>query len=295
MSQGAQREPSSQGIFASTLVSANGALFLTFPLDTIKTRIQTSRGSAFECAREVFRSDGLAGFYRGVAAALVSGAPSRAFNMSMCTLLIPKYASLLGYKLTSPTDKPVLPTFLAGASSGSLSCLATAPFEFTKTASQVETAIQKNPNATPGSLHAVRRIWRKGGVRLLYGGVEYHCLRDSLGSGIYFAVYESIKRAITNLVSNNNGPAPAYAVAIAGAACGATSWVVIYPIDTMKSEYQKALYSSALKKTVGPVPRPTLPLSLSMFRGLGFSLIRTSLNGILIFSIFESMIRIVPF
>lgn len=277
-------------VLISTYISATSALLFTFPLDTLKTRLQTTSKSALACTTDIIKYEGMRGFYRGIPASLISAAPARSFTMSLYTSLISKYANWLDIGMQSELDRPTIPVFLAGLSAGSLSCSFTAPFEFTKTASQVETLINKSP-VKPGAIHAVKRIWQKGGIKMLYGGVEYQCLRDSIGSGVYFTVYETVKNKISQWTRKNefekddrpNG----IAIATAGALCGATSWVVIYPIDTMKSEYQKNLYSSALLHEPEKVERPKFKFSLDMYRGLGFSIVRTALNGVLIFTFFE--------
>lgn len=287
----APREYSTRAVLASTYLAASGALLLTFPLDTVKTRMQTSHASPAQCARALLASGGVPKFYSGIAPALASSAPARAATMSLYTTLVPRIARRLGYAVRSGNDRPVLPTFLAGCAAGSLSCTVTGPFEFAKTAAQVQSALGVG-GSRPGALQAVRSIWRRGGARMLYGGVEYQCARDALGSGVYFAVYETLKRALSRVDAGE--PPSALAVAVAGAACGAASWLVVYPLDTMKSTFQKQLYAAAVMPDSKPVERPRLRLSRDMYRGLGFSVARTSLNGVFIFSLYESLLCYLP-
>ena len=99
-------------------------------------------------------------------------------------------------------------------------------------------------------------------------------------------MYEVFKKGLSRGRGPNDPPSP-IAVAVAGAMCGMASWLAVYPIDTMKSEYQRDLYSHTLETHHGSVPRPKFRFSLKMYRGLGFSLMRTSLNGVCLFSFFE--------
>nr|QKK35450.1 mitochondrial YB8B [Starmerella bombicola] len=288
-------------------VAATGTLLVTFPLDTIKTRLQTSQDSFASSISGLYHEGGIKAFYRGVSASLISASAARAMNMGIYAACIPTFANLFGINMSTPNDRPALPVLFSGITAGAFSCILTGPFEFTKTASQVESLILRDRSNNGGAasmatyggngtrkisaLQAVRNVRRRGGWSTLYGGVEYHCLRDSVGSGIYFTVYESLKKLLSQNRSASDPPRP-IAVAVSGGVCGAASWLAVYPIDTMKSEYQRDLYSKTLLPTSleyndTVVRRPKFRFTLRMYRGLGFSLLRTSFSGICLFGTFE--------
>lgn len=306
-----QRSPAN--VLACSYGAATAALLINFPFDTIKTRLQTSNDSLGESVTRLYKEQGMRGFYRGVSASLISSSAARAISMSLYTSFVPMYANLFGVSMPNQNSRPLVPVFFAGASAGAFSCILTGPFEFTKTASQVESLIMRNRASTAslggggsaggsaaaggpaavrtGALQAVQNLRRRGGWATLYGGVEYHCMRDSLGSAIYFSVYEALKQGLSRNQLPGDKPNP-IGVAVGGAACGIASWLAVYPIDTMKSEYQRDLYSktmiqSSLEYNDTVVRRPKFKFSFKMYRGLGFSLLRTSFNGICLFSFFE--------
>lgn len=314
-----QRSPAN--VLACSYAAATAALLINFPFDTIKTRLQTSNDSLGYSVSHLYKEQGIRGFYRGVSASLISSSAARAMSMSLYTSFVPMYANFFGISMPNPSSRPLVPVFFAGATAGAFSCILTGPFEFTKTASQVESLIMRNRTSAAaslgggaagsaagsaagaaagpvktGALQAVQNLRRRGGWATLYGGVEYHCMRDSLGSAIYFSVYEALKQGLSRNQMPGDKPNP-IAVAVGGAACGIASWLAVYPIDTMKSEYQRDLYSktmiqSSLEYNDTVVRRPKFKFSLKMYRGLGFSLLRTSFNGICLFSFFEYFLYI---
>lgn len=298
-------------LFCSYFAAAS-SLLVTFPLDTIKTRLQTSQDSFVSSISGLYRESGITAFYRGISASLISASAARAMNLGIYAACIPKYASFFGIHMATPHDRPMLPVLFSGLTAGTFSCVLTAPFEFTKTASQVESLILRDRSNSGGgasmatscgngarkisAFQAVRNVRRRGGWSTLYGGVEYHCLRDSIGSAIYLTVYEALKKVLSQNRKANDPPRP-IAVAISGGVCGMAAWLAVYPIDTMKSEYQRDLYSKTLLPTSLEyndtiVRRPKFRVSLRMYRGLGFSLLRTSIAGSCLFATFEYLMWI---
>ena len=76
------------------------------------------------------------------------------------------------------------------------------------------------------SQEVVRQIVRDRGFRGLYIGFRLHFLRDVLGSGIYFGVYEAVKQSLNSAYGANQVNAPG-SVAFAGAVCGIVAWGVV--------------------------------------------------------------------
>lgn len=104
-------------------------------------------------------------------------------------------------------------------------------------------------------------------------------MRDSIGTGIYFVTYESVKQILAN--ARGTSPTHPLAVVIAGGLCGLVSWACvstpsapvslrlltlaqIFPIDTAKSIYQRnCLVGGKDKQT-----RPKIQfLNPRMYRG----------------------------
>ncbi|KAG2181064.1 hypothetical protein INT43_008646, partial [Umbelopsis isabellina] len=88
---------------------------------------------------------------------------------------------------------------------------------------------------TTSSWHSAREIVRLRGVSGLWSGFPLHFLRDTIGTAVYFGTYESTKRVLS---SPNSPPGPLTHF-MAGGTCGILCWIVVFPIDLIKSVMQK--------------------------------------------------------
>ena len=81
------------------------------------------------------------------------------------------------------------------------------------------------------SWDAFKQIVRNRGYLGLYTGFRLHLLRDTVGTGIYFGVYETTKASIKTYQgaeqANTNS-----AIAIAGFICGVMSWGFVSILST---------------------------------------------------------------
>lgn len=119
------------------------------------------------------------------------------------------------------------------------------PVELIKNATQssVLMASSSNPTPAPGTTAAgsapaaknvgrvsswtsMNRIIARKGVFGLWTGFRLHLLRDVIGSGIYFGVYETTKQSLNSYYGAERANTPG-AIALAGAICGIGAWVVV--------------------------------------------------------------------
>ncbi|KAJ3018373.1 UNVERIFIED_CONTAM: hypothetical protein HDU68_011192 [Siphonaria sp. JEL0065] len=90
-----------------------------------------------------------------------------------------------------------------------------------------------------------KRIVRQKGFLGLYSGYSYHLIRDATGTGMYFGGYEAMKVLFT---PKGETPGPMVHM-MAGGLSGTLSWIVLYPIDLIKSVMQKEALQSIPKYT----------------------------------------------
>ncbi|KAH8194019.1 hypothetical protein TruAng_011811 [Truncatella angustata] len=241
-----------------TEVSASSASVLStitaFPLDSVKTRLQTYPYKGFsDCVHRTYQSEGIRGFFRACFGA-------------------------------------------AGATAGSGITFIACPFELTKISAQVSVLMASQKNADPkcqevamsyhnkGTIMTLRNLVKHRGLSGMYTGLNLHLMRDTLGTGIYFATYESSKQLLTTFSGKDAHKNP-IAVLVAGALCGIVSWALIYPIDSVKSIYQRnaLMYSKGQK-----IPLPKIAFfRKDMYRGLGVSMARSAAVNAVFFSAFE--------
>lgn len=130
-----------------------------------------------------------------------------------------------------------------------------------------------------GSAQAASMIYKRFGLVGFYTGYRLHAARDTIGSGIFFMVYENIKQTVRT-IQGSNDPSPYGAAALGGVCCGVLSWIVTYPLDTMKTRAQSVLLGSSGKAAVATT-------FTSKLRGLEVSIARTALQNCLIMVAFE--------
>lgn len=294
-------------------VIAYGASFLSttigFPLDTVKTRMQTHRlfSSYWDCVAKTYRIEGTRGFFRGIWAPLISTSFSKSFLVSIFTAAKPYCYDALFLKDEDPSTvahpfyRNIPVCFGAGILAGGGVTLFACPFEFTKIYAQIAKLVHnksmKEHPRPAGDLQistasTVKTIVRHQGVRGLYSGFQYHFLRDSLSSGIYYSIYESLKWTMNSLINRDPKKTSQVSILLAGGLAGVVCWTCIFPIDTVKSLIQKDAVTNILRKEQGLQPLPKKDRGLrniaaSSYRGLGISVTRSFIVNMVFFSVFE--------
>lgn len=124
---------------------------------------------------------------------------------------------------------------LAGGVAGLLQSFACAPVELVKTRQQLATPGERMPT---GAWAGARHIVRNGGFKALFRGQGITIVRDCPSFVIYFTTYEAMTRGDLSVMR----------VFMAGGIAGTISWVLLYPLDVVKSRIQSDLigkYSSS--------------------------------------------------
>lgn len=297
----------------STFISYGSSFVSTtigFPLDTIKTRMQTHPefSSYFDCTKKTFKAEGMQGFFRGIWAPLISSSFSKSINVSVFTQCKPMiHDFLFGHEYetnqnTHPFIKNIPICFLSGMASGAGVSLFACPFEFTKIFAQISKLVEHNNPPSANSLNTkklsdastlatFKKIVKYEGPLGLYSGFRYHILRDSLSSGIYYSVYETLKYSMNHLINSDSSSNSPFSILLAGGFSGITCWAMIFPIDTAKSLLQKEVVQNIFRKRDGLEPTvikgAKIRISKLMYRGLGISVSRSFVVNMVFFSTFE--------
>ncbi|XP_028262728.1 mitochondrial S-adenosylmethionine carrier protein [Parambassis ranga] len=189
-----------------------------FPLDTIKTRLQSQQG--------FYKAGGFRGIYAGVPSAAVGSFPNAAafFVTYDCT------KSLLGTGgvLAAPHVAPV--THMLAASLGEIvACLIRVPTEVVKQRTQA------SPSST--TYNMLLATLREEGVRGLYRGYSSTVLREIPFSLVQFPLWEYLK----TLWSQRQGHTLySWQAAVCGAVAGAVAAFVTTPLDVAKTRIMLA-------------------------------------------------------
>ncbi|KAI8907353.1 mitochondrial carrier domain-containing protein [Gorgonomyces haynaldii] len=259
-------------ITISASLSALAGVSAGYPFDSIKTRMQAHNyNTLLDCFRDVIKKEGPIGFYRGVLPVLTTAITLRSVSFNIYTTAKEK----LKYGL-------IPNALVAGGITGTIMCSMGAPIEFIK--------VQRQLQNSGGNIWSwIAKIVRQKGVFGLYTGYHIHLPMDIIGVSFYFGIYEGVKQ----LLAHGNTPS-VYASLVAGGLAGSLSWVVVFPMDVMKSVWQKQglleprpiLTTSQLVKQLyqeGGIPR--------FYKGLGPQMVRSfGVHGIS-FVVYEQMVK----
>jgi len=195
-----------------------------FPLDTIKTRIQSAPG--------FWKSGGFRGVYAGLPSAAVGSVPNAA-------VFFLTYESIkqLGQILPASTvSQPFIHMF--AASCGEVTaCVIRVPVEVVKQRTQAK--------QYRSSWDAFRFTVKQEGVRGLYRGYLSTVVREIPFSLIQFPLWEALKASWSTY---QGGSIDSWQVALCGAVAGAISAGVTTPLDVAKTRIMLAQKDSTLAK-----------------------------------------------
>lgn len=215
--------------------------FATFPLDLAKSRMQSYNTGFAHTINDVYRAEGFRAFWKGVLPPMCSVTIVRTISFSLYQKSKYKYDSWITQVTgksplaiaNAPGSMPTLSTIAcfssAGATSGAILTVVSCPFELTKLSEQLAGKEAREPGGSgstkgSGAWATARRLYYTRGVTGLYAGYRLQLLRDTVGTSIYFGIYESIKQMMAN--GRGNEPTSPLAVLVAGGACGIASWAL---------------------------------------------------------------------
>ncbi|KAJ7783856.1 mitochondrial carrier domain-containing protein [Mycena maculata] len=186
--------------------------------------------------RHVWRAEGIRGLWKGVGTTLIIGVPS-------ATSYMLTYDHLLNVVLP-----PLLPAAIVPLSAGILArstiTSIVSPLELVRTNLQSTPTHPLNPNTLRSVLTSVRGLVRDHGVRFLWRGLGPTLWRDVPFSGLYWAGYETTKKAFVR-----HGQSGAWVAFFCGAFSGTTAALVTNPFDVLKTRRQALIMSASSTKT----------------------------------------------
>lgn len=213
--------------FSTALLAGAGAGLavdlLFFPIDTIKTRLQSAQG--------FWRAGGFSGVYRGMGSVAVGSAPGASlFFVTYETLKAGLARRMYPHSARSAAENAADVHMLAASAAEVTACLVRVPTDVVK--SRQQTAAYGRIS----SLQALRLVVAHDGVRGLYRGYSSTILREIPFTCVQFPLYEWLKRAFARHSSADawwHAPVAGTAAGAAGAACST-------PFDVIKTRIMLA-------------------------------------------------------
>jgi solute carrier family 25 carnitine/acylcarnitine transporter 20/29 len=256
---------------------------LGFPLDTIKTRMQTAHVDIFKAAKRILLEEGVGGFYRGVAAPLISLTILNTLNFSAYNIncrfigVEPLKAEGLEWRYG-----------IAGMMVGPLSSFVSTPFELVKAKMQVGKASGIH---FQNSFQTARHILSVSGFRGLYQGHLVNTVREMVFLSTYFVVYENSKAEILKFMNHSD-----VAIPMAGGIAGAMGWFVSFPLDNIKSNIQTMQLTNVFnRKSAYRIGMDILGRRglFGLYSGIVPSIMRAFIVSATRFSTYEYVLRII--
>ncbi|KAI9275071.1 mitochondrial carrier domain-containing protein [Helicostylum pulchrum] len=98
---------------------------------------------------------------------------------------------------------------------------------------------KRNMYTSTSSWHSAKDIIKKKGITGLYSGFSLHLVRDTIGTAVYFGGYETTKYVLSGGEKSSKGsPLTQF---LAGGICGIMCWIVVFPLDLVKTLIQKEI------------------------------------------------------
>jgi solute carrier family 25 carnitine/acylcarnitine transporter 20/29 len=282
--------------------AGSASVIVGHPFDTIKVRIQTSKASSGILA-SISEFGGPSSLFRGMMAPLASAAVINSIVFSMYGV----GSSLFDQYIVDPdtwpetdaTHDPWEKAWACGSFAGLIQCSVICPMEHIKC--RLQTQQVKGPGEYyKGPLQAVKGITQEHGIRRLYQGWWTTVWREVPAFGLYFVTYDYMKDQVNKFLQNQSADPtqisipehsqPWIASAISGGCAGCITWMIVYPVDVIKTHVQTAALDTPLHKLSMWHVGKKLAAEHGwryLFRGLGITIIRAfPVNGT-IFPVYE--------
>jgi len=178
--------------------------------------------------------------------------------------------------------------FLAGFIGGFANCIVSIPAE------HFRIRVQTQPKETPiykGSIDCMKKIFRNHGITGVYKGLVPTLYRDSIGYGVYFALYTTLINKFAP--GQTRREYSLWKIGVAGSIAGISLWTSIFPLDVVKTKIQTDHFHNSQYKGIVDCFRKTYNANgvSGFYKGFGPCLARAiPVNG-LVFVLYEVLYR----
>lgn len=220
------------------------SVFVGQPLDTIKTKVQmNSATSSWRVGADLFRTEGIAGLYRGGLSLLMGGALIRSaqFGVNDAVLQLLRDGSPSRPRVWGVLDLQIV---AAGFCGGIARGLVETPFEYIKVRRQLSSDWKWT------------QTFQGGGATMLRNSVLFSS----------FVIYMDISKLYVNL-------SPFWL----GSICANLAWLTIWPMDVVKTQLQSG--DGTVKGKSIPQMLLHVIKTRALFRGLVPGLLRSTISN----------------
>ncbi|XP_031726458.1 calcium-binding mitochondrial carrier protein SCaMC-2-A [Anarrhichthys ocellatus] len=163
-----------------------------YPMEVLKTRLALRTTGQFsgisDCAKQIFRREGLRAFYKGYVPNMLGIIPYAGIDLAVYETLKNNYLQQYGI---NGTDPGVVVLLACGTVSSTCGQLASYPLALVRTRMQAQAAIEGSQQVTMSGLF--RQILQTEGPTGLYRGLGPNFLKVIPAVSISYVVYERLK------------------------------------------------------------------------------------------------------
>jgi solute carrier family 25 (mitochondrial carnitine/acylcarnitine transporter), member 20/29 len=248
-----------------------------FPLDLIKTRLQTGSGTGaggagmIHVASHIIRTEGIRSLYKGIAPPLLSLSIINTVSFTSYSYFRNLYGGTNGWDTTNSW---------AGMTGAPLFGMITTPENFLKTQMQLDNVTRQRFR---GSFHGASLLIQEHGFRVLYTGHTVNTVREGAFMACYFYIYEGFREILMDYMGGK------VAVPLSGGLAGASAWFFSFPLDCIRAGVQGQDMSNPVKRGAVRVFFDLLNTKgvIGLYSGVGPSIARAFLVSGSRFSAYE--------
>ncbi|KAM4576834.1 calcium-binding mitochondrial carrier protein SCaMC-2-A isoform 2-T2 [Odontesthes bonariensis] len=163
-----------------------------YPMEVLKTRLALRMTGQYagisDCAKQIFRREGLGAFYKGYVPNMLGIIPYAGIDLAVYETLKNSYLEQYG---TTSADPGVLVLLACGTMSSTCGQLASYPLALVRTRMQAQAVTEGNQQVTMTGLF--RQILQNEGPTGLYRGLAPNFLKVIPAVSISYVVYEHLK------------------------------------------------------------------------------------------------------
>ncbi|GAA0153490.1 mitochondrial carrier protein [Lithospermum erythrorhizon] len=242
---------------ASGAISGAVSRTITSPLDVIKIRFQVQleptihwsllRREAYakskytgmlQATKDIFREEGLRGFWRGNVPALLMVMPYTAIQFTVLNKL--KTFVSGSSKSEDHIQLSSYLSYISGAVAGCAATVGSYPFDLVRTI----LASQGEPKVYPNMRSAFAEILRTRGFPGLYAGLTPTLVEIIPYAGLQFGTYDTFKRWVmewnhrSSYPNEDDDTLSSFQLFFCGLAAGSCAKAVCHPLDVVKKRFQ---------------------------------------------------------
>lgn len=288
-----ESSPSLLTIFLAGSIAGPASLVVVHPLDTIRTRLQTSSTSCFRdpmhCLSITLSNEGFRGLYKGMLFPLLAQGVYK-------SVLFGTYEMSTNVFVHDRHYRHLQDYLLCGGLAGAAVSFVVTPVELVRNRIMVNytmhSTVRKelrailqtsSPRAPSSAKRNVRGLWR--GLFVTMG-------RDVPGFSAYMLAFDASKSYLERSCRTGSNSASAGGVVVdmaAGAFAGSVYWALVMPMDTIKSLVQ----TNTQNISTGVLVREKVTTEgwKSLWRGYSLSIARGAPAGAVTFAVFHQGTR----